>query len=271
MTITPTATVSTKGLEDAIRERLKYPGRTEAEAVNTAAYWIAVNTKNATPFASIESMDSDLDRFTTPTVTVDSEGKAVISKRQKRQFGRIGGKALLATGKRVPLAALIVAKRASGSYTGNPKWKLDKNPFKGVSPARGAAAMTKLIEKMFKGRHSSAHFLQSGWVKAVKILRGFKVGSYRQGTNPNQDSKFDYDLAVRGEATPAREGSDKVFSQIVNNTGETGFNRIRVDEALQQYGAAPLQAAVDRESDNLLEYVARKNAEKDAKFNRMAS
>lgn len=267
MNVRPTCTVSTDGLSEAIRERLKYPGRTEAKAVNTSAYWIAVNTKNSTPFASIASMDEDLGKLVIPATVIDRYGNVTAQYRGKKSFYGAGkSRKLDAGGKPVPLAALIIAARVKNPPK-HSNWRLAKNPFAGVSRSKGASAMKRLIDKMVKGRHSSAHFLQSGWVKAVQVLRKFAVSG---PPNASQGNKFDYDLANRGDATPAREGSTKVFAQIVNNTGEEGVNRESVDAALQKYGTAPLQAAIDRERNGLLKKIEELSRAQNDKFNHMA-
>ena len=264
MEIRPTCKVSTAGLNAAIKERLRYPGRTEAQAVNTAAYWIAVNTKNATPFASIEAMDASLGRFEIPKTLITKTGE--VSFRGKRFFySRRGAKA---GNEEVPLTALIIAARVKKGDSIPAKWRLDKNPFKGVTRKQGQAAMRKLVEKMLKGRHSSAHFLQSGWVKAVRILEQYAVG--KKPADANQDMKYDYASSVRGDATVAHEGSNMVFAQIINNTGQEGVNAERVDEMLQKYGTAPLQRAIDREESQLWRRISDLNKPRDDKFNQMA-
>ena len=219
------------------------------------------------PYVKQEQIDKDLNAYLEPKVTIDKLGTVKFG-RQKRKFGRIGGKTLVATGKRVPLAALIIAARASGHYQGNPRWKLDKNPFKDVSRVAGRSAMARLTTKLLKGRHSSTSFIRSGFVAAIVILRDFVI---RRMSGPKPDSQAtgqSYGPGKFGDATPAKDnGTGKAFAQIVNNIGAEGFDAAKVNQVMIDKESGPLQESIDEEAKSMWEYIATHQNEANARFN----
>lgn len=248
-------TVSTAGLSAAIRERLKYPGRSEAQIANTAAYYIAGNAKNFMPFVGATKVNTELGVTVSPIVKKDG----TLSKRNRKSYG----KGVSRSG--VPITALIVAARANpasrynvgdGDYKGtNSRYALAVNPFKGVSRAAGAAAMRLLVRKMVSARRKSGHFLQSGWIGAIKALKPLAVVSRRvSDAAPLDGAKFDYNDEERGQAIPAVAGSWRVSAEIANSTGLQGVNAANFNAALHLYGEPALQAAIDKEEKGIMEY-----------------
>jgi hypothetical protein len=253
--ITPTFKVETGRLRAAIKERLRYPGRTEAEAVNTSAFYIAVNTKNAMPAASIRKIDTDLDKFVVPIFRV--KGLAGPTKRTKVKFGKGTAR------QDAPLIALIINSRVGKSG----RWGLSASPFKGVSRAAGRAAMQRMAQKLLKARHSSTNFLRSGWIGAIRDL--YSSAKRRAGGSPLEGSNFDYDFDKRGSALPAKEGSWNVVASAENNTGAIGQSAAEANDALHRYGDIILQREVDAEYGRTVDYLVKKYAESGEKFNEM--
>jgi hypothetical protein len=174
--------------------------------------------------------------------------------------------------KQVPIAALIISARANidSNYNAltNYRWALSRNPFKGVSRAQGARAMSALVHKMIAGRHSSINFLKSGWVPAMKKLGPLvqRGGGGRLAGGAAVNLSDYHDGQPRGDASPASDAW-VASASIENDTGTEGDNQQSQNEALWKYGAPALQSAVDREQAQTLEYIQRKMDEDNARFN----
>jgi hypothetical protein len=252
------------GLNKALRMRIAFQGRTDAEVVNTAAYYISARAKQLTPFETVAQIDSDLGKVSSPRV--DRQGNLVT--RKGKQVMRHSFTHGSSRAKDVPLVALIIATRAakgSVSTEGVGRWSNFKNPFKGVSRAAGAAAMKRLALKLLRGRRSSTHFVQSGWIDAMKRLSPFAVK--RRGSSMD-DAKYDYDFTDRaGVTSPAKAGTGLVSSTAENATGQQGVNAVSVQKAIQTKGAIDaMEQAIKEEEINTLAYMQKRN---DELFNEM--
>lgn len=264
-------------LNAAIRERLKLPGRTEAQVVNTAAYWVAVNAKRLTPFTTVARIDADLNVEIAPRFS--KKGKMLPYSRKKRNYASVAGTARTAG---VPLAALIVNSQVirpdigktpsakTFNFRTNFRYARHSSPFRGVSRAAGRAAMRGAVNRMIKARHSSIKFIRSGWIWAIRTLNPLSVQRFRRGeTPPMDDAKTAFSKIQRGDAIPAKEGSWSVEATIENSTGMDGINGARNNGALLRVGAGPLEEALNIEARLMEEYIERAYAKQDAKFNEM--
>lgn len=251
-------TVSTEGLSAAVRERLKYPGRSEADIANHTGYSVSLRTERTTPFAEPQKIDTELkvstDRYITKSGT--------LSKRKRTSYGMGDIK------KDVPLTALIVMARVNpnSNYNQrtNQRYLLSQNPFKGVTRAEGIQRMKELVQKMVSGRHKSSKFILSGWIPAIKKLASF----VKDKTGTLSDNSF-YNGDERGGATPAVEGDWSVSASIENRTGLEGVNAVNANVALLKYGTTPLQQAIDEEERLMREYMEKKYKPLNDKFNAM--
>jgi hypothetical protein len=247
-------------LTAAINRRLQFPGRSEAQIVNTAAFWIAANTKATTPFVPVPRIDAELAVRVTPRIGKRGQ---VLSQRSARNRILSGAAGTARISPSIPLAALIIQASATrgSNYNRrtNNRWARTASPFAGVSRARGAQLMRETIHRMISARYSSTHFLQSGWVRAVRALRPFAVNKFRRGSAPPlEDASTDRGGMPRGEGIPAVEGSHTVFAMIENATGMAGtVNAANYNQALITHGAQALENAVRTESRLMEEYAAR--------------
>lgn len=262
--IIPKCTVDISGLQAAIKERVKYPGRTEAEVVNNAAFWVAYNTREAMPFSPIGRIDAELG--VAVNLTKIKSGKRF--SRNKKKFTFTAGKSGdIVTS--VPLAALIINARA------NPNSNYNKitnsryagpSPFKGLSRSAGAAAMAGAISRMIKSRHSSIKFLRLGWAMALQALWRFKGG-----IPAKRDFSTKGDYSQFGQVIIAQEGGTKVMAMISNDIGVEGsVNAPNYNAAMLRYGVPALQAAINREERQMLAYMIEKTKKLNDKFNAMA-
>lgn len=259
-------TVDTSGLNRGIQSALVYTKRSVPEMVNTAAYWCAVNAKANTPYITATEVDAELSVVKTEVIRKGYSGIANSGKARKKKFTYRGGVNNSVTSVHdVPITVLIIAARAKqgsryNTITSN-RYALDKNPFAGVSRAQGRAAMLALERKMISSRHSSGHFLQSGWVESIRTLRPFSVQKFSKSkASPTEWSGF-YHGGNFGSAIPAIMGGLWSSATITNNLGAQGKMRDKVNQALLAKGTIPLQIAVDREGKEQMNYALKKMEE----------
>lgn len=241
--------INMKGLEKGMAAGLLFTKRTPVQVVNTAAYWVALNTRDAIPFVTPEKIDTELSVIQNPVI--GKRGKPL--KRKKVYTPKATGEA--------PLAALIVAARANpSSYYNrvtNARYLLTKNPFKGVSRAAGRAAMALLIDKMVKARHKSGRFLKSSFVPIVRALFPFAAQKYVPGGGSVTGDRGSYYGTGTGVASPAREGN-RIVATISSLLGMEGRNAPSHNRALWTFAAPVLQDMVDREGRKQMEYALKK-------------
>jgi hypothetical protein len=262
-------------LDRAIQARIALMGRTAAQIANTAAYWIAVNTKAAVPFTTINRIDTDLN------VAVDlvktKRGKRFLRGKKfqvaNRSFGAVGNLAKVEKYQAVPLLALIIQARVNPSSRYNQltggRYFMTFSPFKGKTRAAGAAAMLAEMRRVLAARHSSVKYLLSGEVPAIRALAPYAVNKYRRGgASPNADNSAYYDFGGpdRGYAIPAFEGFT-TWAKIVNATGTIGENQKAQNDALWRYVAPARQQAIDIEATLMESYVEKAMAEGNKRFN----
>jgi hypothetical protein len=252
-----------------------YTKRTPAQAVNTAGLEIAYNAKFTMPFVTAARIDLELGTMAIPRIGIsgrvlrqfDKRGKSIA--KNKTLYGTTMGR--YEATKEVPLTVLIIAARAKpGSKynlsTGG-RYALAQNPFKGFSRALGQFKMTALIDTMIKRRHSSGGFLRAGWTPAINALLPLSVNKWRLGAGlPAPPMENDHSGVFHSEfggATPADENaaSTTAWCVIENNIGFEGLNAASFNRALWEYGAVPLQRAVDNEGAKQMQYFLDKSGE----------
>lgn len=250
--MTVTADIDVSGFNKGFAFAKEYTKRTVSEVMNTSAYWVAVNFKQVLPFVTPQTIDSQLKVIKQDVI--GKRGKVLKNKKKYVQF----------TGGGVPVAALIIAARANPSsrynQLTNSRYKLPKNPFKGVSRATGQAAMAALIDYMIKKRHSSGKFLIAGIIPAIRTLYPLSKQKFiKGGFSPRSDFN-----AARGQqkgfAIPAREGETNVTATIESDIGMTGRNAESHNRALLTIGTPLLQRAADNEGAKNMQYALDKMA-----------
>lgn len=244
-----TAKVDTKSIENSCLEAAKYSERSLPQIINTSAYWVAVNTKNAMPYVTPEKIDTQLALITHPVI-----GKRGKPLKNKKRY--TAGISTIQNNKEVPLAALIVAARANPNsrynQLTNQRYKLPKNPFKGVARSVGRALMAQLVDKMAKNRRRSGKFLLVGWIPAVRKLYAFSVQKFMKGSNASEGRK-EYYGADLGDAKPAIPGVT-CSAEIENDVGAEGPNAANFNRALITYGLPLLQMEIDTEGERNMQY-----------------
>jgi hypothetical protein len=225
--------IDSTGLNTGLKAARGYSDRSVPELVNTAAYWVSVNSQRLMPVVRAPKIDSELAVISNP----------VIGKRGKALKNRKTYTAAPQASATPPLAVMIVAARANPNsrynQRTNQRYALAKNPFKGVSREAGRAAMRAFVDAMIKMRRSSGGFLAAGWGQVASKLHAF----------------------AKHKWMPGKSGAECTVT-IENIVGMEGANAASHNAALLTEGAPGLQRAVDYEGKRQMEY-ALKHFEKE--------
>jgi len=180
----------------------------------------------------------------------------------------------------VPLAAAIIQASVWPGLTNvgmseynlltKGRWMRAKSPFAGETRAKGREAMRAAVSRMIKARHSSTHFLASGWGVVAKKLRSMMYGG------PPPTEKFYKKLHAKetfGAATILSTGSHfavRIENLIGMVAGKKGQNAANYNRALHRHGGPALQAAVDEQGAEMVaRHWPKEQAEFARKFNAM--
>ncbi len=275
------ANIDTTKLTAAFELAIRYSTRAPEKMVRDSAFYVAVKAQNLTPFVSQATIDTELGTLVTPRM--GKRGQPLSQKYAKNKTLSSGRRVTTNRGTAVPLMAMIiqasvirpdVARSTPAAKRYNQlthfRWARISSPFRGVSRAAGAAAMRAAVDRAIKSRHSSTHFLAAGWVAVCQKLR-----AYRYGGAPALDvpAGLAPDASL-GTFTVTGTGA-KVTITIENLVGmlpgARGNNSENYNRALHQYGAGPLQQAVDEQARNMFDrYLPRMQSELAAPFNALA-
>jgi hypothetical protein len=265
------AHVDTSGLTQAInvRSKLMSSKRTMRQIVCTAAHEIAIGAAQRMPYVETSTIDSELNVWYSLGKT--AKGKA--SKAKRNMIANTGKVRLGAGGmggviNRVPLAALIINAQVMGVRSGKSsqpgmsrynqlthmRYARPYSPFAGVSRRQGREAMRAAVNRMIRARHSSTHFLQSGWNYAINALAGETANRGRRrmvGFKTKRASS-----QTMGEVT-IRSDAHSAWVYVANEAGAQSLNATSFNEALWRHGQPGLQASIAEEEGKMWEYVKR--------------
>lgn len=243
----PTVKIDMTGLNRGFNLAMEFSKRKPGVAANTAAYFIAVDAQLRTNSVQIPTIDLELD------VAVYQ----VLGKRGKPLKGKRNRRFATTPSNSAPLAALIIQASVNSSSKYNQltgfKYYRTASPFKGVSRAAGAAAMAQAIHNLIAKRHGATSYLRAGWSKAIDILFPLSSSKYVRGIRGRASGVFTYGADL-GTAQPAPANSFLATCLIENDVGLTGKNAVSHNRALMEFGAPALQAAVDNEGKNQMQY-----------------
>ena len=235
-------TIDTSRLSAAIKIRARMMDREMVDIVNTSAYYISLNTYIVTDRTTPATIDAGLEvSITTHSLTKTgrkSKSKKAILKSALKGTG---------TNQDALLAVLIIQARISHKSSQRSRYWLNRSEFVTGNRAQNQRAIAEEVSKMIKTRRRSSGFLASGWLKAIAelsphaIKRGGISGVVRSegiGTSP----------ALRGEVEIAVGKSGGRFRAVIGNLTGLDADQRGANDALWNYSAPALQAAIDTES-----------------------
>jgi hypothetical protein len=231
-----------------------------------------------TPFVSVGTIDTELD-------VVYAPGKTPTGKlsRAKKNARLLPGKAQNKYRHDEPLAYLIqLARMKPGSNYNkltNNRWRLPGGftMLKGLDAAGRTTVLQGLAERMIKARHSSTHFLVSGWASAAKKIYNL-LGSYLRGDSgapPLEEGFSGKSVSPKPNMSglkfvTGRTSAAVVVSNMIGMVDATvnGSNADNYNKALSMHGIGPLQRAMDEVAVEMVEhYQAKDMREMAAAFN----
>lgn len=259
-------TMDTRGLERAIVEVVPLTRRTVAEQCVTSMGMILQDTQtygdNTIPFVGIGRMDAELD-----------------APAKNERLARLG----------FTEGDEIVMARASpdsnyNKITGS-RWALTlpSGGVRGFGKAYGhqnamqmflQSVIRPITERMRATRHSSGHFLQSGFKWAIQqcVSSPLFKNRYRSrlaDSPANRLNKLDSNELGRLDMTPVDSPNFTITAE--NNVGQDGNAVLDAKhrEALIAYASGPVQAAIEKEAGVQEAELARRLALQFEKTNRM--
>ena len=150
--------------------------------------------------------------------------------------------------------------RLTGSY-----WAINRATF---SPGEGVAGFLRKVYntavRMVKARHSSTHYLKTGWISGIRMLQesGLISRSATRGLGVRPPAKRAKTIEDAGYAIAAREGLT-TRCEVGNRIGLGGSNAVlseKHNRALHQYGGPALERAKVQEFDQTVTYVLKEMA-----------
>ena len=270
-----TMTMDTSGLTKVIPELVSFGRRTVAHQCVTSMGMILQDAQNLTPFVATTRMDADLEVDVEGITATGRPSKAKNPKHFKVTPGQWRTHA-------TPLGVLIVmARMRPGSkynrLTGS-RWAL---PSAILPTGKGSARdrqtiIGNLLSRMTLARHSSGHYLQSGY----KFVRDLCVSSplfknrYRARTgSANANSMNKLDASALGRLTMTPPDGDRFSITAENNVGQSGNAVLDAKHrlALIQHSGPALQTAINNETAASERELARRIEEGMPRFNKMLS
>lgn len=257
-TVTLSVTADTSVLSQAIPQIVAFGRRTMAQQCVTSAVFIAFRAQELTPATEISRIDSELSAEFSPGRL--KSGK--LSKAKKRQ------EEVVSTPQQGLAAMIVVARMNPNSAyslsTGN-RWPVAVPNTKGKEAFW--AAVQVIAGRMVKARHSSTHFLRTGWTPAIRIglsnpnYKYFQGGVSRKAARQRPNALTTIDPMQLGDMQITISGDSAVVTGE-NNVGEGGNAVLDAKHrlALIQHGVPALQQAVNEETDAILIEVERRLA-----------
>lgn len=253
-----TVDMDTSRMANAIPKILAFGRRTLQQQCVTSVVFICRRAQELTPAASIARIDAELDRDVTPQRKTNGSAH--------QNFMAALAPFPITVGMKIVIARMNPGSKYSRE-TGN-RWPLAKPNTKGRMEF--LQYVLNVSERMRSSRHSSTHYLQTGWTPAIMI--GIKsdlfrynpaFGSRRAGAfRPN--SLNDVDPDALGGLTIDVTG-DTCFVVASNDVGEPtgGSNAVLAKkhrEALIRYGTPAANQAIAEEVAGIEREVERRFA-----------
>jgi len=260
-----TMSVDVSALSRAVPRIIAFGRRTMQEQCVTSLTFIALRAQTLTPAASIGRIDSDLEVAVSPVLSTRGKRKGLPLKSGKKTVQA-------QPGVRKPLGVLIVMARTNPNskfsrLTGN-RWPLLGIPTgPGSGPAR-QQFIAGALSRMTLSRHSSTHFLETGWTPAIRAGLASEFYRYNPAFGSRKAARAVPNTANR--LAPDAMGTmlieltgDMCVVTATNDVGEpTGSSTPALAEkhrqALIAYGTQPLQQAVDEETASILTEIDRR-------------
>ena len=247
-----TVVADTRQLEtEVFPALLAYGRRTLQEQCVTSATFIAYRAQAGTPAADIATIDDELEVAVVPVLSKQGKRKGLPIKSGRKNVNVPD----VSVAMMIAIARLHPNSKYSG-LTGN-RWPVAMPDTEGTGEFMDF--MAQVAARMVLARHSSTHFLKTGWTPAIRTGMASEFfrynpafGSRREaGALPNSGSgdHKSGNVDALGVMTIDLTGDDCVVTAS-NDIGGEGTNDVllkKYREALIEYGLPALEAAIAQE------------------------
>jgi len=254
--------MDTSGLRAVIPDLVAYGRRTVAEQCVTSMGMILQDTQNfgsnPIPFVDVGRMDQELD-------AIDHVSKS-----------KVDGLSGLPWTEAMMIAVQRTNPNSKFSVMTGNRWPLMKPGFPRGS-IQNWRYFANAADRMTAARHSSGHFIQSGFKGPIEqcITSALFKNRYRARTALAPANPLNtLDPSELGRLDMASPESANFQVTAENNIGENGGNAVldaKHAEARDAYASGPLQGAIDKETAACDVELERRIAEKWPVFNKMLS
>jgi hypothetical protein len=258
------AVVDTSSIQKAIALASRTTTRTMEKLLGDTAYRVAWKAGKYTPFVSLSTIDEEMEATTTPVLSTRGARKGLPLKSGKNIVSMNGSGLNFA----MKLVQARMNPNSPFNLATDQRWFL-QNPH--LSKVSLYLWLEQKAQEMVKARHSSTHFLQSGW-KAVKQkikAAGYRIsGGAALGTSDDSNALNTINssqLAQLGDLTRTGNADSEIQTITISNLVGTSSNYPSLDkehnDALLDHGAPALQRAVDEQAEEMRDWNLNKDLE----------
>ena len=234
-------TVDVSSIQNAVALAIRSTGGRIDKLLGYTALYTAVRAIKYTPYVDLQTIDQEIDEVVaTPT----------------RGSKKKGGLAGLPWTRGMMIALARTDPNSAYSIATDRRWPL-LYPF-GHNSLERWRFFADAAERMIKARHSSTHFLQSGWAAVAGHLR--EIG-FRSGPGMIEDSGMETisksNNAILGAASRGGEGTDVQWVTIENLVGDDKkYPNLSAERnaALHDLSGPALQTALDEQAQWLRDH-----------------
>lgn len=244
--------IDISSIQKAIALAIPASSRSMELLLADAAFYTAVKAQAAMPAADMATIDASLDE-----VVYESNKRPRFNEHGTMRVGAL----------QWTRGMMIAVQRTNPNskfsrVTGN-RWPLAKPPFK-RGDYQNWEYFRAAAERMKSARHSSTHFLKSGWKGVFTKIKS--LGLRRKFSNPSSEDNPLNVLGGKAEAmgviARGGMGTSSQWISIENAVGDEGKSDALSKEhkqAAMDYGLPALQWAVDKQAEEMRGHNLEKN------------
>jgi hypothetical protein len=258
--------VDSSTIQTAVGLALKSTSRKMELLLADTAFYTAVYAAAYTPYTELSTIDEEMEVTATSIISQGYKGQTNITSNKKTPF-------TLTVAQKIVLARMNPNSAYNIQTSG--RWRIPYQNLRGIG---GFRILEEMAERMIRARHSSTHFLQSGWkgvfkkIKALglraSVAQGLPEGSQIENPlNTMSDSKVE----ALGDVQRGGVGTPQQWIRIENLIGmESKYPMLAQEhnEALLTYGTPALQRGMDEQAQDMRDhYLPKVGAELAAEWN----
>ena len=258
---TVSASVDVSSITKAIALATRSTSQKMEKLLINTAFYTAVKARNYTPFVSISTIDQEMEVTVTPVISAGAKkGEKNITSNKKAPF-------TLTIAQKIVLARMNPGSAFNIATSG--RWQILYQNLRGIG---GFRILEEIAERMIRARHSSTHFLQSGWKSVIQQIKT-DCARLQEGNQEqiNENTLNSLEVSELGNMRRGGMGTPTQFVTITNMVGMTSGHPNLDQEhnnALIAHGTPALQRACDEQAQDMRDhYLPKVNEELAAEWN----